>query len=249
MVWIAPTEKGSDSAALEKRLWDAADQFRANSGLKGHESTGPTHGIIFLRFVEVLFTLPLENSDKAGAPSRRGARVYEPAAYQAVGIRHLARSARFDFLPNLPEAQDIDAKVNEAMRAIEKDNSVLAGLWPKNYHLFTSTLLKELLEKVSEIPASADYDAFGRIYEGFLGEFARTAGQKGAEYYTLSSIVRLLTEVIEFDQGRILDPASGSGGAGWPPRCGSSPSKNEIRARNCASTASRRPKKRAGSTE
>ncbi|NDD93167.1 SAM-dependent DNA methyltransferase, partial [bacterium] len=75
-----------------------------------------------------------------------------------------------------------------------------------------STLLKELLKKVSEIPASIEYDAFGRIYEYFLGEFAMSEGQGGGEFYTPSSIVRLLTEVIEPYHGRILDPACGSGG-------------------------------------
>ena len=83
------------------------------------------------------------------------------------------------------------------MRDIEKHNPQLAGVLPKTYNLFTSTLLKELLKKVSEIPATLDYDAFGRIYEYFLGEFARTEGQKGGEFYTPGSIVRLLTEVIE----------------------------------------------------
>ena len=68
------------------------------------------------------------------------------------------------------------------MRDIEKHNPQLAGVLPKTYNIFTSTLLKELLKKVSEIPASLDYDAFGRIYEYFLGEFARTEGQKGGEW-------------------------------------------------------------------
>ena len=70
------------------------------------------------------------------------------------------------------------------MREIEKHNPQLAGVLPKTYNLFTSTLLKELLKKVSEIPVTVDYDAFGRIYEYFLGEFARTQGQKGGEFYT-----------------------------------------------------------------
>ncbi len=98
------------------------------------------------------------------------------------------------------------------MRDIEKHNPQLAGVLPKTYNLFTSTLLKELLKKVSEIPATLDYDAFGRIYEYFLGEFAMTEGQGGGEFYTPSAIVRLLTEVIEPYHGRILDPACGSGG-------------------------------------
>ncbi len=212
MIWIAPSEKDTDNAALEKRLWDTADQFRANSGLKAQEYSGPILGIIFLRFAEVRFAKQREKLEKLGTSSRRGSRLDEPAAYHAEGILYLAPCARFDFLLNLPEARDIGAKVNDAMRDIEKHNPQLAGVLPKTYNLFTSTLLKELLKRVSEIPASVDYDAFGRIYEYFLGEFARTEGQKGGEFYTPSCIVRLLTEVIEPYHGRILDPACGSGG-------------------------------------
>ena len=212
MIWIAPSEKDTDNAALEKRLWDAADQFRANSGLKSQEYSAPVLGLIFLRFAEVRFTARRTTLEKAGASSRRGSRVDEPGAYHAEGILYLPAEARFDYLLNRPEAENIGAKVNAAMRDIEKHNPQLAGVLPKTYNLFTSTLLKELLKKVSEIPASMDYDAFGRIYEYFLGEFAMSEGQGGGEFYTPSSIVRLLTEVIEPYHGRILDPACGSGG-------------------------------------
>jgi type I restriction enzyme M protein len=212
MIWIAPSEKDTDNAALEKRLWDAADQFRANSGLKAQEYSAPVLGLIFLRFAEVRFTAQRAKLEKAGASSRRGSRLDEPGAYHAEGILYLPAEARFDYLLNRPEAENIGAKVNAAMRDIEKHNPQLAGVLPKTYNLFTSTLLKELLKKVSEIPASLDYDAFGRIYEYFLGEFAMSEGQGGGEFYTPSSIVRLLTEVIEPYHGRILDPACGSGG-------------------------------------
>jgi type I restriction enzyme M protein len=212
MQWIAPSEKDSANATLEKRLWDAADQFRANSGLKPQEYSGPILGLIFLRFAEVRFTAQHTKLADAGASSRRSSRVDEPAAYHAEGILYLSPEARYDYLLTLPEAVDIGGKVNTAMRDIEKHNPQLAGVLPKTYNLFTSTLLKELLKKVSEIPASLDYDAFGRIYEYFLGEFAMTEGQGGGEFYTPSSIVKLLTEVIEPFHGRILDPACGSGG-------------------------------------
>jgi type I restriction enzyme M protein len=212
MQWIAPAEKDVGTDTLEKRLWAAADQFRANSGLKAQEYSGPILGIIFLRFAEVRFAKQRVILEKTGTSSRRGSRVDEPGVYHSEGILYLAPNARFDFLLNLPEATDIGAKVNEAMRDIEKHNPQLAGVLPKTYNLFTSTLLKELLKKISEIPASLDYDAFGRIYEYFLGEFAMTEGQGGGEFYTPSSIVRLLTEVIEPYHGRILDPACGSGG-------------------------------------
>ncbi len=215
MHWIAPSEKDAESATLEKRLWEAADQFRANSGLKAQEYSAPVLGLIFLRFAEVRFAAQRTKLEKAGAKilsPRRGTRVDEPAAYHAEGVLYLAPNARFDALLNLPEGADIGARVNDAMRDIEKHNPQLAGVLPKTYNLFTSTLLKELLKKVSEIPATVDYDAFGRIYEYFLGEFARTEGQKGGEFYTPSCIVRLLTEIIEPYHGRILDPACGSGG-------------------------------------
>lgn len=212
MLWVAPSEKDTATTTLEKRLWDAADQFRANSGLKAQEYSGPILGLIFLRFADVRFATLRAKLENAGTSSRRGSRVDEPAAYHAEGILYLPAEGRFDYLLKRPEAEDIGAKVNAAMRNIEKQNPQLAGVLPKTYNLFTSTLLKELFKKISEIPATADYDAFGRIYEYFLGEFARTEGQKGGEFYTPSSIVRLLTEVIEPYHGRILDPACGSGG-------------------------------------
>jgi type I restriction enzyme M protein len=210
--WIAPSEKDAATTSLEKRLWDAADQFRANSGLKAQEYSGPILGLIFLRFAEVRFAIQRSKLEGASASSRRGSRVDEPAAYQAEGILYLAPEARFDALLTLPEFDNIGAKVNAAMREIEKHNPQLAGVLPKTYNLFTSTLLKELLKKVSEIPATLDYDAFGRIYEYFLGAFAMTEGQGGGEFYTPSSIVKLLAEIIEPFHGRILDPACGSGG-------------------------------------
>jgi type I restriction enzyme M protein len=212
MQWIAPSEKDAASTSLEKRLWDAADQFRANSGLKAQEYSGPILGLIFLRFAEVRFAIQREKLEAASTSSRRGSRVDEPAAYHAEGILYLAPGARFDYLLTLPEFDNIGARVNDAMREIEKHNPQLAGVLPKTYNLFTSTLLKELLKKVSEIPATLDYDAFGRIYEYFLGAFAMTEGQGGGEFYTPSSIVKLLAEIIEPFHGRILDPACGSGG-------------------------------------
>jgi type I restriction enzyme M protein len=94
--------------------------------------------------------------------------VDEPSAYQADGVLYLSPEARYDYLLPLPEASNIGAKVNSAMREIEKHNPQLAVVLPKSYNLFTGTLLKDLLRKVSEIPANVDYDAFGRIYEYFL---------------------------------------------------------------------------------
>ncbi len=217
MHWIAPNEKNAATDTLEKRLWAAADQLRANSGLTAAQYSQPILGLIFRRFAQQRAKLEKTSASPTrrslgGGGSRRGSRVDEPAAYHAEGVLHLAPHARFAALLNLPEAADIGAKVNDAMRDIEKHNPQLAGVLPKTYNLFTSILLKDLLKKASEIPAAVVYDAFGRIYEYFLGEFARSEGSKGGEFYTPASIVRLLTEVIEPYHGRILDPACSSGG-------------------------------------
>jgi type I restriction enzyme M protein len=211
-VWVAQSEKSIESSAFEKSLWHAADQFRANSGLKAQEYSGPILGLIFLRFAEVRFAIQRKKLEQAATSARRGSRVDEPEAYHADNVLYLAPEARFDYLLTLPERSDVGAKVNAAMRAVEKHNEQLAGVLPKTFNLFTSTLLKELLKKISEIPATLDFDAFGRIYEYFLGEFAMSEGQGGGEFYTPASIVQLLTQVIEPYHGRILDPACGSGG-------------------------------------
>ena len=72
MHWIAPSEKDTAAATLEKRLWDSADQFRANSGLKAQEYSGPILGIIFLRFAEVRFAQQRAKLEKASASSQIG---------------------------------------------------------------------------------------------------------------------------------------------------------------------------------
>src|SRR6202163_688505 len=213
MRWVAATEKDTANETLEKRLWSAADQFRANSGLKAGQYSTPVLGLIFLRFAEARFAKRRAELEKAGGSARRGmSRIDDPKAYMAEGVLFLTPSARFDYLLQRPEGSNVGKAVNEAMADIEKHNPQLGGVLPRNYQIFNGTLLKELLKKVSEIPVSLDYDAFGRIYEYFLGQFARTEGQKGGEFYTPAPIVRLMVEILEPFHGRILDPACGSGG-------------------------------------
>src|SRR5258706_7863701 len=213
MQWIAPSEKDNANSTLEKRLWEAADQLRANSGLTAAQYSAPVLGLIFLRFAEARFAKRRAELEKAGSSGRRGSsRIDEPSAYHAEGVVYLTPNARYDHLLALPEGGNIGQAINDAMADIEKHNPQLAGVLPRTFQVFTSTLLKELLKKVSEIPHSLEYDAFGRIYEYFLGEFARTEGQKGGEFFTPSSIVRLIVQILEPYHGRVLDPACGSGG-------------------------------------
>jgi type I restriction enzyme M protein len=210
--WVAPPERDQGKAAMEKSLWEAADQFRANSGLKAQEYSGPILGLIFLRFADARFMPHWQTLKAAGGSERRGSREEDPKAYESEGLLYLPPGARYQDLLELPEGADIGERLNEAMRLIEEHNSKLAGVLPKSYNLFTPTLLVELLKRISEIPTDLEFDAFGRIYEYFLGAFARSEGQKGGEFFTPSSLVVLITEIVEPFAGRLLDPACGSGG-------------------------------------
>jgi type I restriction enzyme M protein len=135
MRWIAATGKDAASASLEMRLWDAADQFRANSGLKAQVYSDPILGLTFLRFAEVRFAAQRAKLEKPDVTARRGSRVDEPAAYHADNLLYLAPEARFDHLLTLPEAADIGGKVNAAMREVEKHNPQLAGVLPEPFHV------------------------------------------------------------------------------------------------------------------
>jgi type I restriction enzyme M protein len=112
----------------------------------------------------------------------------------------------------LPEGEDLGKAVNAAMRAIEAENEELKDILPKTYQRLDNATLIELLRVLGSIPMDIEGDAFGMIYEYFLGKFAMKEGQKGGEFFTPTSIVKLIVELIEPFHGTIYDPACGSGG-------------------------------------
>ena len=192
---------------LEKRLWDAADELRANSKLKSSEYSVPVLGLIFLRYADHKFT---EAEKKM--PQSSGRRKIGKADYQAQGVLYLPEASRFSYLLNLPEGTNIGKAINDAMKAIETDNEDLKDVLPKTYNSIDKTLLVSLLKNFAAIPMTIEGDTFGKIYEYFLGKFAMAEGQKGGEFFTPTSIVKLIVEIIEPFHGKILDPACGSGG-------------------------------------
>jgi type I restriction enzyme M protein len=198
----------ANTTELEKRLWEAADQLRANSDLKSHEYSVPVLGLIFLRYADHKFAQAKAKLTSQGS----GRRTIGKADYQAKGVLYLPESARFSTLLDLPEGANIAKAINEAMSAIEADNEDLRGVLPKTYTKLDKTLLVSLLKNFAAVPMDIEGDAFGKIYEYFLGKFAMTEGQKGGEFFTPTSIVKLIVEIIEPYSGRILDPACGSGG-------------------------------------
>jgi type I restriction enzyme M protein len=123
---------------------------------------------------------------------------------------YLPENARFSKLLALPETDDLGAALNEAMRDIAVANPDLAGALPRGYGGLPNSTLRELLRLLA--PLKLEGDAYGLIFEYFMGQFASTYMQKGGEFFTPGSIVKLIVEVIEPYHGMILDPACGSGG-------------------------------------
>ncbi len=195
---------------IESRLWAAADELRANSKLKSSEYSVPVLGLVFLRYADHKFQAVAAKIEDGGSGS--GRRKIGPDDYKAEGVLYLPEEARFSTLMKLTEGSNIGEAINEAMRAIEADNTDLKGVLPKNYNRFESSLLMELLKTMNSVPMDIEGDAFGRIYEYFLGNFARAEGQKGGEFFTPLALVRLIVGIIEPFHGRIYDPACGSGG-------------------------------------
>ncbi len=194
---------------VEKRLWGAADELRANSKLKSSEYSVPVLGLIFLAYADQKFAVAEQEIAAQGKGRRR-----EPGRvdYQAKGVLYLPEQTRLKTLLNLPEGANIGSKINEAMKAIEEENPDLKGVLPRTYNRIENSTLVELLKLISSIPDSIEGDAFGKIYEYFLGKFAMAEGQKGGEFFTPTCLVRLIVEIIQPFHGRIFDPACGSGG-------------------------------------
>ena len=201
----SPSADMNDIAA---RLWETADELRANSHLKAAEYSIPVLGLIFLKFADSRFSQA--KGELAG--SGTGRREIGKPNYQAKGVLYLPEAARFANLLLLKEGDNLGKAINDAMEAIEDENPALKGVLPRTYQSLSNDTLVNLLRSVNSILGNIEGDAFGLVYEYFLGKFAIAEGAKGGEYFTPTSIVRLIVEIIEPFTGKILDPASGSGG-------------------------------------
>ncbi|MEO6147216.1 MAG: N-6 DNA methylase [Sulfuriferula sp.] len=202
---------------LEADLWSAADKLRANSDLKSSEYATPVLGLIFLKFADnnyIRHELEIIDEYQKLKGSRREKPVSE-IAIEKCGF-YLPDHARYDYLLKLPEEKNIAKALKEAMKAIEEYKPELEGVLPKDeYAALTrtdKTLPNQLLKTFADIPTDTTGDLFGQIYEYFLSEFARSEGQKGGEFFTPRSVVRLMVEIIEPHGGKVYDPACGSGG-------------------------------------
>lgn len=204
----------SNIEAVEKRLWTAADQLRANSDFASNEYFMPVMGLIFLRHAYSRY-LMVKPEIEAELPSRGGiTRPLTREDFTSRGAIFLKPEAQFDTLVSLPDGADRAAAVIAAMEAVEADYPALQGVLPKTeYQSLENDVLGNVLRIFNDSALqSAKGDVFGRIYEYFLTQFADQSAHDGGEFFTPPSIVQMIVNAIEPDHGKVLDPACGSGG-------------------------------------
>ena len=158
-------------------------------------------GLIFLRYADQRFAAATE---QVGEGSER--RKIGPDDYKAIGALYLPEESRFERLLNLPEGADLGKAINKAMEAVEEHNQDLRGVLPKDYSRIPDDILGELLRLLQALPEAIEGDGFGLIYEYFLGKFALAEGRGGGEFFTPTSIVRLIVEILEPFHGKIYGP-------------------------------------------
>lgn len=199
---------------IEKRLWDAADQLRANSKLTSSEYCMPVLGMIFLRHANNRYLL-IKDKIEQSLPKRGGVpRTVTKEDFSRKSALFLNESSQYDYLlENEKSKQDRGKAIINAMEAIENDYESLKGVLPKDYQIFDNDLLGRLLKIFNdEALRNTNGDVFGRIYEYFLMKFAMQGAQDQGEFFTPVSLVQTIVNVIEPDHGIVFDPACGSGG-------------------------------------
>lgn len=226
---------------LEDTLWEAANNFRANTDLKSSEYSTPILGLIFLKFADNKYKA---HEDAIKKEYEKRLKTYrgdlkdvtvEKVANELCGF-YIPDYARYEYLLNAAGAgEEIEnAKgekvllktaglIKRAMKGIEayQDEKFKNVLPQDGYDRIEesdknedSDILSDLLGKFNDIPADAEGDVFGRIYEYFLGKFAMAEGQKGGQFFTPTSVVKLIVNIIEpyKPNAKVFDPACGSGG-------------------------------------
>ena len=198
---------------LEADLWESADLLRAGSKLTSSQYCMPVLALLFLRYAYSRFKM-VEAELLKNRPSR-GGRVMpvEASDFAAKSALYLPREAQFDYLVNLSDDKPLGEAVNHAMTLVEEQSEQLTGILPKSYTMFSDELLRELLRIVNNKTLDEiGGDVIGRIYEYFLSKFAKAVASDDGVFFTPKSLVKMLVNVLEPQQGVMLDPACGSGG-------------------------------------
>ncbi|WP_336328323.1 type I restriction-modification system subunit M [Halovenus sp. HT40] len=221
---------GNSNGELEKKLWETAEKLRGP--VDPSEYKDFALGLLFLKSMSDSFEARKQeleekthDEDSRYYTEDEKEREYiltDKDEYKRENVFYLPEEARWQYFVDNATDPQIGKKIDDAMRAIEEENTRLKGILPKGYSRSSlsdnsSDALEGLINLFADLEMEAgngdgDEDIFGRIYEYFIKQFAMEGGQKGGEFYTPKSVVELMVEILEPYEGRIFDPFSGSGG-------------------------------------
>jgi len=217
--------KNNKQESMESTLWQSADKLRKN--MDAAEYKHIVLGLIFLKYISDAFEV-LHSKLVNGQGEYEGADPEDPNEYTAEKVFFVPPVARWERISNNAKKAeilldngkkvDIGGYVDEAMEAIERQNTSLRGVLPKVFERqnLDRASLGGLIDLVGTIALGTEQaqskDVLGQVYEYFLGQFALAEGKKGGQFYTPRSVVKLLVEMLEPYEGRVFDPCCGSGG-------------------------------------
>lgn len=204
-------EKNTANIGFEKQIWDAACVLCGH--IPAAEYRKVIVGLIFLRYISSAFEKRYNELVAEGDGFED-----EPDAYLMDNIFFVPEKARWSVVSAAAHTPEIGSVIDDAMRAIEDENKTLKNVLPKNYA--SPDLDKRVLGDVVDLFTNMDMtdtedskDLLGRTYEYCIAQFAAYEGVKGGEFYTPSSVVRTLVEILRpFENCRVYDPCCGSGG-------------------------------------
>lgn len=201
--------KDNSEIGFEKELWASADKLRGS--MDSSEYKHVILGLVFLKYISDKFEEKYKELVENGEGFEE-----DKDAYTESNIFFVPEEARFEYISKNARLPEIGNIIDEAMQKIEKENKRLKNILPKNYSRpeLDKRRLGEIIDLFSNIKIKNknSKDILGGVYEYFLSQFASAEGKRGGEFYTPSSIVKLLVEILEPYKGRIYDPCCGSGG-------------------------------------
>lgn len=225
---MARTAKAKVTKSLEQRLWEAADALRGNQ--EPSEYKHVVLGLVFLKYIsdrfearyrEILAALSDPASEEYIANTERRERFLEDRdEYRSHNVFWVPSEARWEAVQAKAKLPEIGQIIDTAMDLIEKENPSVRGVLPRNYGRegLDKGRLGQLVDLIGSIgfTETDDHgsdDVLGRVYEYFLGQFAgKETGKDAGAFYTPRSVVKTLVEMLEPYEGRVYDPACGSGG-------------------------------------
>lgn len=197
------------NVGFEETLWKAADKLRGS--MDSGEYKHVVLGLIFLKYISDKFETKYNELVEEGDGFEE-----DIDEYTVENIFWVPAESRWGYIKDHAKDVKIGQIIDDAMIQIEKENPVLKGVLDKRYARpeIDKRRLGELIDLISTIKLhdNGEKDLLGRVYEYFLGKFASAEGKGGGEFYTPTSVVKTLVELIEPYKGRIYDPACGSGG-------------------------------------